>query len=368
MLEVLKEKDSEKLTYSDLLIKTFLDMIDKNIAELEKTTALLMEENTELKNQVASLQKRTQLQDGLVARLLSKSEQQEAQLTDLRARSMRDNIVFQGIDEGDADESWHDTKIKLQKFLTAEMKIQDLTSVQIDRAHRSGPKGTGPRPIIAKFMNTASKDQIFKNVKHLRGKTKFSVQEQLPAEVTERRKRLWGRYKAAKANPRNKVRWALDKLIINGVTFTADDEKHELSENAIKRKIDTSHTQHKIIGGSTFIGHAAEIKDKDDIPVVLAGLMEDKMIAGATHNMYAYRFEDNSKASRVTEGFTDDGEHGGGHKLLKLIKDFELTNVIVVVTRVFGNQHLGPKRFDYIKDSATEALKISGFEWEENSD
>jgi hypothetical protein len=246
------------------------------------------------------------------------------------------------------------------------MKIPDPSIVEIDRAHRAGPKGPNPRSIIAKLKNTASKDQILKNVKNLKGKSRYSVQEQLPAEVTERRKRLWGKYKAAKAIPTNKVHWALDKLIVNGVTFTANDEKHDLTEeSAIKRVLDISHTDHKVVEGSTFIGHAAEIDDKADVPVVLAGLMQDPVIAGATHNMYAYRLDDPSKGSGVSEGFSDDGEHGGGYKLLKRLQEIELTNVMVVVTRVFGNKHLGPKRFDHIKNSATDALTALGVEWEE---
>ena len=351
-----KNKD---LSYSDQLIKTFIEMAQTKITSLEDTTTKLVNENMEMRGNIESLLKRVQIQDGLIARLNSKISQQESQLTDLRARSMRDNMVFSGITE-DKNEKWDDTKTKLQNFLVNELKIQDVDAVQIDRAHRSGVKHDDkPRPIIAKLANSSSKDKIFQNVKNLKGKPQYSIQEQLPAEVMERRKRLWSKFKLAKSNPQNKVSWSLDKLIINGVSFSAEDDKHEIpTEEAIKHKIYIAHTAHNVVEGSTFIGHAAEIKDKSDVGVVMAELMQDPMVAGSTHNIYAYRCDDITKDTGMVEKFSDDGEHGAGHKLLKLLQEERRTNVIVVVTRMYGNKHLGPKRFECIKTQAKEALSL----------
>jgi hypothetical protein len=300
-----KEDQAEGLSYSDQLIKTFIDIAQQKLADLEKSANSLSDENADMKQTIETLQRKVQLQDGLIARLTSKTEQQEAQLTDLRARSMRDNIVIGGIAEDGVNENWDVTKRKVQNFLNKELKIADVNEVQIDRAHRSGVKGNEPRPIIAKLMNSSSKDIIFQHVKNLRGKPNFSIQEQLPAEVTECRKRLWNQYKRAKADPNNRVSWSLDKLVINGVTFSAYDDKHDLTtNNEIRRNIETVHTQHSVVDGSTFIGHAAEIVDRSDVPIVLARLMQDPMVAGATHNIFAYRFDDSAKPGGVTEHFS----------------------------------------------------------------
>jgi hypothetical protein len=256
-------------------------------------------------------------------------------------------------------ESWDDTKKKLKEFLKNEMNIKDPNCVQIDRAHRSGMKGQKPRPIIAKLMNSSSKDMIFKHVKNLKGKNQYVVQEQLPAEVSERRKRLWSKYKEAKENSANKVHWSLDKLVVNGSVLTANDDRSIITdEDAVHREIYTTHTMHSVTEGSTFIGHAAKIDNKSDVPTVLAGLLKDPMIGRATHNIYAFRFDDLTKPHGINQGFSDDGEHGAGFKLLKLLQDNEHTNVMVVVTRHYGNKNLGPKRFECIKNSATEALRM----------
>ena len=65
-----------------------------------------------------------------------------------------------------------------------------------------------------------------------------------------------------------------------------------------------------------------------------------------------------STATGVWEGFSDDGEQGASHKLLKLLQEKSESNVMVIVTWVYGNKHLGPKRFDFIKDNANEALTL----------
>jgi hypothetical protein len=227
-------------------------------------------------------------------------------------------------------------------------------TIDIDRAHRSGGKGKGPRPIIAKLMNQDSKDKIFKNVKNLRNKPDLKVQEQLPAEVTERRKRLWPKFKSAKENPVNKVSWSLDKLVINGTTFTAFDDMQAIQPSEVS-DIDVSHTDHLVEDGSTSMGHAAQVHKKSDISDVMAKILQDRAVAGATHNIYAYRF---TSEGRQCEGRKDDGEHGASFKLLKMLRDNDVDNVMVVVTRWFGHKHMGPKRFQCIERSANEALKL----------
>lgn len=57
----------------------------------------------------------------------------------------------------------------------------------------------------------------------------------------------------------------------------------------------------------------------------------------ATHNVYAYRIKDD------TEKYSDDGEPGGtaGLPVMQVLKNEELLNVSLVVTRYFGGILLG---------------------------
>lgn len=347
----------------DKLLTAFLDIASCDIKEIKEanhelrnTVTKLLTENMELRNDLKFVNKRLQVCDGQIAQLNSKLKQQEEQIIDLKARSMRENIIIQGIPE-DHNESWSATKTKLQNFLRNELKVANPESVKIDRAHRIGQKGKNPRPIVAKLLNQDSRDIIFMHAKNnLTSESHHKVQEQLPAEVTERRKRLWSKFIQAKNNPNNIVKWSLDKLIINGRTFSAGDDQFEIDPSTdLATEVDIKHTSHTVLDGSTFMAHAAKIKQKQDIPAVLATLLQDRPVASATHNIYAYRI---SSGGSIIEGQKDDGEHGASFNLLRLLREEEKENVIVIVTRWYGNQHLGPKRYERIRDSAKEALQL----------
>jgi hypothetical protein len=346
----------------DKLLTAFLEFATKDLAEIKESNAemtksvgALVTENIEMRNTISSLNKRLQLSDGLVAQLKSKLSQQQEEIIDLKTRSMRDNVLIKGINE-DANETWAQTKEKVKDFVENTLNVANPDSVVIDRAHRMGQKGQGPRPIVVKLLTQQSRDIMFSHAKQNIPKTsKKKVVEQLPIEVTERRKRLWPKFEAAKANPDNTVKWSLDKLVINGVSYHACDEIIEINpEIDLRNNIDVRHSDHSTIEGSTFMGHAAEIKSRNDIPAVMANVLQDRAVAGATHNIYAYRIRNGDK---FIEGIKDDGEHGAGTHLLNLLREEKHENVIVVVTRWFGNKHLGLRRFDCIKDSAESALR-----------
>jgi hypothetical protein len=344
----------------ETLLTSFLDVakrdierLDSSVKELKNTTNILQTENTELKNDVNLLKQRLQIAEGLICQQNSKIFQQNEQLLELSARSMRDNIVIQGIPEG-ANETWADTKRKVQNFIKDDLKVNP-DHILIDRAHRTGSKAQGARQIVAKLVNQDSKDKIFQNVKNLRAKPHIKIQEQLPAEVAERRKRLWPKYKAAKENPNNRVSWALDKLIINGVAQSALDDCQVIDPVAVSQSdVQVKHTEHVVEDGSSFMGHSARITRKVDISAVMAQILQDRALAGATHNMYAYRMNIDGK---TLEGHRDDGEHGAGFRLLKKLRDSNCDNCMIVVTRWYGNKHMGVKRFECIQRCADFALR-----------
>ena len=352
------ENAAEDNIYTPKAIANLIQMFKTDIDDLRDTVSKLVTENCELKTELGILQERLLVAEGLIIQGQSKALQQAEQITDLKCRSMRENIVVHGISE-DKDEDWQMSQTKIKNFLKNDLKIDDAEDMEIDRAHRSGQKIAGkPRPIIVKFLASNSKEKVFKNVKNLKHKNHLSVQEQLPPEVNECRKRLWTKYKAAKADPKNRVSWSTDKLVVNGVSISAKDENVEIrpSDHA-DTEIAVHHSEHVTIQDSTFMGHCAEIESKDEIPIVLADLLRDRAVAGATHNMYAYRIT--GKNGQMIEGSKDDGEHGAGYNLLKLLRDRDEKNVMVIVTRWFGKTHLGPRRFEIIRDCAEKTLDSS---------
>jgi uncharacterized YigZ family protein len=87
--------------------------------------------------------------------------------------------------------------------------------------------------------------------------------------------------------------------------------------------------------GSLFIGTAIPVFTEDEANEKLNGLR--KKYYDATHNCYAYYLTGDKLK------YSDDGEPSGtaGIRILNAIKHYELSDLIIVVTRYFGGTKLG---------------------------
>lgn len=110
---------------------------------------------------------------------------------------------------------------------------------------------------------------------------------------------------------------------------------------------------------SVFQGHAALVHSTDQVRQVLKLLKENKKIANATHNIYAYRIAKTGSSSFIQD-CDDDGESQAGGRLLHLLQILDVTDVLVVVTRWYGGIRLGSDRFRHINNSARQVLEKAG--------
>lgn len=111
------------------------------------------------------------------------------------------------------------------------------------------------------------------------------------------------------------------------------------------------------------IAHVCEVTCMEHVQWALAELLfNDKKVAKATHNMFAYRFHgDEDSIATVVHDNDDDGEKGSGAKLASLLELIGAYNVLVVVSRWYGGQLLGPARFKWIAGVARTGLVQGGF-------
>lgn len=133
---------------------------------------------------------------------------------------MRNNLLFHGIPE----EEGENCEDVVRLFIKDKMKIS--TDVQFDRVHRIGPKRsdlqsgtkdiTTPRPrsIVGRFILFKEREIVRKQApKTLKG-TPFSVYEQFPQEVEERRRLLYPIMRKARAKKAH-VRLVRDRLFVD---------------------------------------------------------------------------------------------------------------------------------------------------------
>lgn len=117
--------------------------------------------------------------------------------------------------------------------------------------------------------------------------------------------------------------------------------------------------------GSTFIAYAREVHSEDEAYKKLSQLKTDKRIGKASHNMVAFRIQ-NDNGTRVSD-CDDDGETAAGGRMLHLLTVMDVWNIIVVVSRWFGGTHIGPDRFRHINSTTRDAVIRAGFLEDNNS-
>ena len=111
---------------------------------------------------------------------------------------------------------------------------------------------------------------------------------------------------------------------------------------------------------SVFQGHFAQVQSLEEVKAVLSKLNENRKIAHATHNMFAYRIKQPGDGKMFLQDCDDDGETNAGTRMLHLLQILECQNVLVVVSRWYGGIQLGPDRFKHINNAARNVLEIAG--------
>ncbi|RGP67813.1 hypothetical protein FSPOR_5648 [Fusarium sporotrichioides] len=108
--------------------------------------------------------------------------------------------------------------------------------------------------------------------------------------------------------------------------------------------------------GSVFIAHAIPITSPSTRGAVLKSLMAEKPeLETATHNAWAIRTSFGNSPLKQEASF-DDGESGCGNFLLQQLRDLDISNTLVVLTRWYGGIMLGPDRWRLMRECLDDAL------------
>jgi len=142
-------------------------------------------------------------------------------LTDVRWRSMRENLLFFGIEECvPLPENGENCEGRIKHFIKNDMGIDK--EILLDRVHRLGrfnKRNIRPRPIVAKFTFFKDRELVRMTAPQVLTGTDYGVSEQYPQEIESKRKPLYSVAKKAKADKNNTVKLIRDKLYINGELY-----------------------------------------------------------------------------------------------------------------------------------------------------
>ena len=161
------------------------------------------------------LQEKQNKIDSILDKMQKLEADQKEKLLDIQSREMRDNLIFYKIPE-QREETTQDCEDKVRNLIEREMNVSSAREIRFHRVHRIGRFNRNKtRPIVAKFAFYPDRETVRKAAKNLEG-TNFSVGQQFPKEIMERRKRLVPIMKQAKSAGKDAY-ISFDKLYINGV-------------------------------------------------------------------------------------------------------------------------------------------------------
>ncbi|KZZ97520.1 Ribosomal protein S5 domain 2-type fold protein [Moelleriella libera RCEF 2490] len=107
---------------------------------------------------------------------------------------------------------------------------------------------------------------------------------------------------------------------------------------------------------STFVARAINLSSPSMRTTLMKGLMADRPeLETASHNAWALR-SSYGNSPLVQEASFDDGESGCGKFLLGIMREADVTNTLVVLTRWYGGVMLGPDRWRLMRECVNDAL------------
>lgn len=210
-------EDFEKADNSTKLNMIFEEILNLKIdqastRELISVSNQFMKISCEKINGISSV---TNQQSALLKTLSYKS-------IDIEARGRRNNLIFRGIKES----CYENCRELVFDFLANTLQI-DTTGIVITRVHRIKSDTIGQRaikPIVANFMNHNDVEHIMANAKLLKNCPGYSIDRDLPKEIVDARKRLWGLYKDTKKNnPGTSVRIVYPAKLLCGNRVVRDE-------------------------------------------------------------------------------------------------------------------------------------------------
>ena len=205
-LDLLNQQEKTFRSFVELIINTSNQRWDDEIKRVQefKTSLEFSQGDIDcLKKELAELKSemKTQLKSegDLGERIRNVNESLVAETTRadyLEAQSRRSNLIFEGIREESADESWAESEKKVKDLL--EQKLGLSRDIELERVHRiarkedaAGPIRGSPKPraIIAKFIRFKDRSEVMANAKKLKG-TNIYINEDFIDSVRKRRKEL----------------------------------------------------------------------------------------------------------------------------------------------------------------------------------
>ena len=317
---------------------------------------------TELTENQRKMQREVDRMRDYIIRLEQKIHSQNEKINELSSKSMESNIIISGVQDS-RDEN---LALVLNSVFKKELELTEtqMNEIRISKFYRMGQfseKQKSPRPILVQFSDSTHKDAIMRAVYKLKEKkSPIRISQQLPEAKREHRIRLYEVQSAyAKKNITSVIK--RDRLIFSNGTAYRDKTggRPQAAEILVPDEDTKDFACGDIVedNGNRFEARAVEINTHRDVKKSVTNLLRLPNVSSATHNVYAYRFVNQDGV--VQEGSEDDDEYGAGRALLRMLRDNNTTNAMVLVSRWYASK-IGSKRFVHYGNTGLSAVNRLG--------
>jgi myosin heavy subunit len=354
-----------------LELKSSMEEENKSLKYVSEQSESNYDEIYCMRSENAQLRKEVDLLRATVIKMDRKITSLEDEVTDLRSRSMRDNILIHNYAYSPGENLAH----------SVPNVIKDVLGVDVDfiRIHRNSVKGlinSRPVTITAKLVDRSKKDELLqaqKTKKLAKVRLPFFITTQEPPSVVESKKRL---YAISDSQRGQNIRSKVEKgqvVMPNGEVYTDPVPKMDTSdilqlsaeEVATLDDLAAASTNPTKTKGSEIFATGIRVNAIEDVQNLYKKVCVDPYSAAANHRILVYRFTDTN--GKIQESYWDDGEHGAGRQMLQYMRTNKIQNLAVILTRWSGPIRLGPNRFRIMEEHLGEVARLVDDEDEDES-
>ena len=150
--------------------------------------------------------------------LLRENERLREDLLKLQTHSMKYNLIFEGLNETEGEH----TETAIKEFIKTQLNIENEMSFH--NVHRQRKtKDRTPRAILARITRYSDNDLVIKAVpENLRGNNYYTVYQQYPRDIADRRKELYPKLREYRRQ-RRRAKIVVDQLYVDSVWYTNGD-------------------------------------------------------------------------------------------------------------------------------------------------
>ena len=224
-LDVLDDIHSRLISLESHCLK-----IDSEVSDIKRQVEEHSANFINIDNGLGEMHGKLKFIEGQNYNLLEENMKLKERMVEQQSRSMRDNLIFKGIqDEYDPRE---DTEGKVKEFIKSELGVEEEVNFHV--VHRLKPRQDwGPRGIVAKFERRKDKNKILNLAKEkLKQKPQFVIHEQFPIEIIERRRQLIPILKDARQKGHEAV-LKEDKLFIDRRRYYPRPDHYQQHDTAV---------------------------------------------------------------------------------------------------------------------------------------